>query len=462
VALALAAAIGGCGVSDASGPPDGAPPAGADPGAGAVTPPGDAPPAHPGAPPPGPAACARADLARTAPASLFDAFEADLAAVPAGPSGDAARAGRVDQLLADVSAQGGTPLEDPKTGRAVFLVRGAPPAGSWSVVGSFVGWDKGQRLAMSAVEGTDLYAVDTVIPAGQSQTYKLLTGDADEGFVEDLLATNVVWDGIDHHTVGEMNAIVHPADQPKDHGRLERAARVHAQKLGDDRDVFVYLPPRYDDGSCAKLPMIVFHDGNESLTRGDFAGVADELYASRPELSAILVFVALPTQDVRMDQYTFGTPGAKGDDYVDFLAADLMPKVTGAYRVCAKADARGISGASLGGLISTYAAFAKPGVFGWVGAQSASYFWADDALVDRASTSPVIPTRFYLDSGEPGGACGEEDNCAITDEMAATLTSKGYEVERVKVPNAEHDWPYWRARLPGMLTSFRDGHTACD
>jgi enterochelin esterase family protein len=237
---------------------------------------------------------------------------------------------------------------------------------------------------------------------------------------------------------------------------------MHATKLGDDRDVFTWLPPKYDDGTCAKLPLIVFHDGNESLTRGDFAGTAEALYQAHPDLAAILVFVALPTQDVRMDQYTWGTPTATGDQYVDFLVSDLMPSITKQYRTCGKPAARGISGASLGGLISTYAAFQKPGVWGWVGAQSASFFWQSNAMISEAQSAPAIPTRFYLDSGEPNGQCGDDDNCAVVDQMEQTLQSKGYDVERVKVPNAEHDWPYWKARLPGMLTHFRQSQTVCD
>jgi enterochelin esterase family protein len=440
-------ACGSSSPSSTGGNPD-APPGPTDPGA----PPADATPDAP--PPPATPPAVACVPAHTAPASLYDTF----AALPAS-----GRAAKLDAFLSDVAAKGGTPLEDGK-GRAIFLVRGAPPSGPWSVVGSFVGWDKSKGVALTSVDGTDLWIADTTIPTGTSQTYKLLSGTTDDGWHQDALAKNLVWDGIDHHTVGEFNAVIHPADQPKTKGRIEYLGRVHATKLGDERDVFAYLPAKYDDGSCAKLPVVLVHDGNESLTRGDFAGAADELYATRPELASILVFVALPTQDVRIDEYTFDTITAKGDDYVEFLVSDLLPNVASSYRVCAKPAAHGISGASLGGLISTYAAFQKPGVFGWVGAQSPSLFWQNDALVDQAkTTSPNVPTRFYLDSGEPAGQCGDDDNCAITDTMEQTLKDKGYTVQRVKVMNAEHDWPYWRARFGGMLTNFRDGQTAvCD
>ncbi len=82
-----------------------------------------------------------------------------------------------------------------------------------------------------------------------------------------------------------------------------------------------------------------------------------------PDESAVLTFVALSDQNVRMDEYTFGTQTALGDAYGDFLVSDLLPKVESNVRVCTSASARGISGASLGGLISTYLAFGRPDVW---------------------------------------------------------------------------------------------------
>ena len=418
--------------------------------------------AEPSPPPPdaatpdaGPAAdCTREGRAKTAPAALYDALVADL-----GPlSAEAARRARVAKFLADVRAQGGGPLEAPGSDRVVFLASGAPPAGAsaWSVVGSFVSWDKAKALPMTAIAGTDLWVADTKVPRGVAHTYKLLAGTSDAGYREDLLARNVVWDGIDHNTVGEFNGVVHADALPKDRPRMEAFRGTTSAIMGNARDVFVWLPPAYDGPTCKKLPLVVFHDGNESLTRGDFVGPAATLYAAKPELSAILAFVALPNQNVRMDEYTFATAGSKGDDYARAIATEVLPRLTRDFRVCADARARGVSGASLGGLISTHIAFTQPGTFGWVGAQSSSYFWADNAMITRAGQDPKTPARFYLDSGCPN------DNCEVTNLMETTLKSKGYDVKRITEANGQHDWAFWNRRMTGMLTHFRDGQTVCD
>jgi enterochelin esterase family protein len=447
-------ALAACGTTEASE----AGPSGGDPAAPPSSTPGAVDPG-PG-PDPGPTPtpdpkpdCSRKAQAKTAPVTLWDDFQKDAAAL-----NGAALASRIDKLLADVAARGGAPLEDPAGDRVVFLARGTSPSGSWKAIGGFVAWDTSKAVTLAQVGGSDLYAGEAKIARGQSHDYKLLVAANDAGYREDPLARNVRWDGINRGLgkKGEFNGVVHPQDLPKEQGRLVSLGKVHSTNLANDREVWVHYPARYDDGKCEKLPSIVFHDGMESLTRGAFAVVADALYAQKPELSAVLAFVGLPTQEVRMQEYTFGTGDAKGALYVDFLATELLPKLAKENRLCSKAGARGISGASLGGLISTFAAFEEPTTWGWVGAQSSSYFWDGDAMLTRVESTAKIDVRFYLDSGCPN------DNCAVTDEMDAIMTTKGYDHVRIKDDGAQHDWSFWNERLPGMLTHFRDGQTVCD
>lgn len=400
--------------------------------------------------------CSRGAQTRTAPASLFDAYVSDVATMATRADRDA----RTTKLIADVGARGGAPLEDPAGDRVVFLVRGAPPQGTWNVAGSFGGW-KSNPVAMHNVAGTDLWFADTHVARGRAEQYKLWNGSDDTGFAQDMLARNVAWDGVDRGAPGEFNAIVHAGDGDVAKGRILAWRGVHSQKLGDDRDVFVYVPARYDDGSCVALPAIVFHDGNESLTRGDFAGAADAEYAAHPDESAILAFVALANQDVRIDEYTFGTSTALAEAYGEFLANEIAPRLDASLRTCG-AHARGIAGASLGGLVSVYLAFQRSDVWTFVGAQSPSLFWQNDAMIARASQDPVVAVRFYLDNGIPGGSCADDDNCAVTQRMNDALAAKGYDVLHVTAADAQHDWPYWRARIPQLLAFFRKGKSGCE
>jgi hypothetical protein len=410
-----------------------------------------------------PLPCTRAAEARTAPVSLYDTFAQDMLTLTG-----AARASRVDTFLADVKRAGGTPLHG-STSRSVFLAAGTPPDGTqWKVVGSFVAWDLAQALPMVQVTGTDLWVLDTTRLV-TSETYKLFSGTDTAGLFEDPLARTITWDGVVRggpidFNAGRFHAIAHPEKLPSTKGRLTRHDPVNATQLGNSRSVYVYLPPKYDDGTCTPLPSIVFNDGNETLTRGDYAGAADALYAASPALSAVLVFAELasPVLQQRIDEYSFGFGGSKGAQYVDFVARDLGPRMRAEYRLCSKPEARGFAGASLGGLVASYGAFERPNEWGWVGAQSASFWWNGSALTTRASaTNPNVPTRFYLDSSCPN------DNCTEVDAFASVLLSKGYDHQRIKVnvaaqPPDPHDWSFFKTRAAQLLTHFRAGQTVCN
>lgn len=409
-----------------------------------------------------PAACTRGAEAINAPPSLYDTFASDMLLLT-GP----ARVARVDTFLAAVTAAGGSPLEDPATGRTVFVKRGAPPASGWSVFGSFVDGDRQRAVSLNAVPGTDLWVLDTNFPRSTSHSYRFLSGTEPNGDAEDPLARNVVWDGIIRGTSADLNlgrfdGVIHASSMSMSKGRIVRHGLQSGTLLRNQRVIYVYFPPTYDDGSCSPLPSIVFNDGSDVLSRGDYASIADAVYAATPSLSAVLIFASLSSADLnqRAAEYTFGN-GTRGTDYVAFLANDLWPAMRSTYRVCTRQEARGLSGVSFGGLSASFSAFEMPAEWGWVGAQSASYWWSSSALVTRVSTTAKIQVRFYVDSSCPN------DNCAEVDAFAAALGGRGYDYQRVKIdvpvqPPDPHDFAFFKQRVPQLLTHFRQGQTICN
>lgn len=393
----------------------------------------------------------------TADVALLDQLRASLATASDG----AAKEALVDQFLADVEAQGGTPLATRDGGtRVAFIARGAPTAG-YSAVGQWNQWVQGETPLLQ-VDGTTLYAGEAQLLRDGPIRYKLADGS---GVFEDLRAHHVAWDGIDHFGWGEFNAFVYPGLQDPLRGRLVAWRGVMDPTIGKPRDVFVYLPVRYDAES-GPLPLLVFHDGNESLTRvggvedgRTFAMVANAEYASHPDEAAVLVFVGLPVGVDRKSQYAFAPvpadfPPPEGDLYVTFLADTLLPKVTDAFQLCPRAVDHGVAGASLGGLISSYAAEQHPELFGFVGSQSGSYF-VNTVVQDRIAQDPVLPLRFYVDHGCP------EDNCDENRAFVAQLQARGYPVTHLEQTGAGHDWSWWEGRLPFLLQDFRKGRTGC-
>src|SRR6185503_20069154 len=59
----------------------------------------------------------------------------------------------------------------------------------------------------------------------------------------------------------------------------------------------------------------------------------------------------------------------------------------------------GIAGSSLGGLISLYAYFRDPSVFGFAAALSPALWFANAAILDLVEKAPRVAGRIYLDVG---------------------------------------------------------------
>ncbi len=368
----------------------------------------------------------------------------------------------VAAFFAELEDGGGTPLRDRQgSSRVAFVARDAPGVG-YSVSGTFNGWDAGVN-PLFQVEGSTLYATELSLPRLTAHAYKMVDGT---GYYEDRRAANVQWDGLSKAGPGEFNAVVHPELLPVAAGRVVAHRQVPSATLSDARDVFVYLPPAYDAPGCPQLPSLYFQDGNEALTHAPFSSAADGRYGAVPSDSAVLVFVALPNQGIRLQQYSpYVEPqvisNPRGAEYVTFLADELVPRISSRYRVCAAPRDRGLTGASMGGLISHFGGMQRPEVFGYVGAQSASYFIGNNALIGRVQSSAAAALRVYLDAG-----CWSQDlsrdNCDVTRLMRDALAQKSYPHRHVEEVDARHEWGFWQTRLPGLLGYFREGHRGCE
>jgi iron(III)-enterobactin esterase len=379
-----------------------------------------------------------------------------------GAVGDGEKDKLIDAFLTELEKQGGAPLVDPDTDQVAFVIRGAPFQGTFHVAGSFNGWDE-QALPMVALFGTDLFVATTTVPRGKRHEYKLVDvpNNGPGVYFEDRFARHVAWDGLDHHDVGEFNGVLRPEEGDPQVGRLEAFRGVKSAILGDSRDVFVYLPAAYDQATCPVLPSLVVHDGNESLTRSPFHLAADTYYQTHPTEAAVLAFVALPSQDKRIDEYTFATPTGRADLYGNALRDEVLPFVSQRYRTCPGARDRGLTGASLGGLVSTYLGLRDPATWGYIGAQSPSYWWEDQAIFPIATSKPVASTRIYVDNGCSASGV-DQDGCDDAAAFVKLLDDKGWDVTHVVEVGGEHDWSYWQARWPQMLGRFREGRSGCE
>ncbi|MGH7511843.1 MAG: alpha/beta hydrolase [Gemmatimonadales bacterium] len=235
--------------------------------------------------------------------------------------------------------------------------------------------------------------------------------------------------------------------------------RVYSPELENRRDVLVYLPPSYH-GRRRSYPVLYMHDG-QNLFDPDtsFAGewgvgrILDA--AARRGLEAIVVGVPNMGAE-RLDEYSpFHDPGAGGGGhgaaYAAFLATTLKPLVDGRFRTRPSRDSTLILGSSMGGLISLYALFRHPDVFGAVGALSPSLWFGAGAIFAEVDRAPLVPARIYLDIGTLEGA----EHVANARRMRDLLQAKGYRPGRdlrwLESRCGRHDERSWGRRFARAL-----------
>jgi len=187
--------------------------------------------------------------------------------------------------------------------------------------------------------------------------------------------------------------------------RLVTIPKLRSPELHNYRDLIVALPPSYDS-TDRTYPTVYMHDG-QNLFDPDtsYAGawglgpVLDEL--SDHGMEAIVVGIA-NTRGFRLFEYSpfrdAEQGGGEGDAYLEFVTERVRPLIEERFRTARDPGRTVIAGSSMGGLISLYALFRRPDVFGAAGAFSPSSWFAKDALLESV-TPPADGARAYLDVG---------------------------------------------------------------
>jgi predicted alpha/beta superfamily hydrolase len=261
-------------------------------------------------------------------------------------------------------------------------------------------------------------------------------------------------------------------------GTIKIAQDVESPRLGNKRDIMVYLPPSYAH-SERHYPVLYMHDGQNLFDPAtSFAGEwhVDETMESlayEDDLEAIVVGIpnAGPS---RLDEYSpFVDPthgGGEGNHYVAFIANTVKPLIDHHFRTLPQRRQTGIMGSSMGGLISLYAFFRREDVFGFAGVMSPSLWFARGSIYGYVENASCLPGRIYLDAGtrEMGGSrinivkrIQSRHYYAGVRRMKRILINKGYrpvrDILHVEEKWANHNEAAWARRLPEAIRFFIRG-----
>jgi predicted alpha/beta superfamily hydrolase len=266
--------------------------------------------------------------------------------------------------------------------------------------------------------------------------------------------------------VRHIRRLLRYRDQP---GTLHVLPTVHSEELGNDRDVYVYLPPDYDH-DVRRYPVVYMQDGQNLFDTGtSFAGswhVENAVMtAARLDLPAIVVGVPNAGAERILEYSPFADARhgiGWGDRYLDFLAGTLKPMIDERYRTLRGRLDTGIAGSSMGGLISLYAGFKRRDIFGFSGVLSPSLWFANASIfpvIEEALAGDQDRPRIYLDVG------GYEGQSTVTNarRMRNLLISNGYQygvdLRWVEDPGGTHHEAAWARRFRKALPALLAGPT---
>ena len=307
-------------------------------------------------------------------------------------------------------------------------------------------------LPMQLLEGTDLWALTMDLPRESRFEYKfevvrgeareLLLDDLNEVVAHDLFGSNSVCQGYGYKRPAWT--LADPDTRP---GSLVQLP-VESAAFADRREVELYLPARFK--RSRNYPLLVVHDGSDYLRYADLKAVLDNLI-HRLEIPAMIV--ALTQSPERLVEYT-GDPR-----HARFVADELLSAVAASFPLVDEPGARGLLGASLGGVAALHTASLYPDRFGQLLLQSGSFAFSDLGHHQKGPVfDPVV--RFvngYRKSPFPLAqkiylSCGIYESLIYENRsIVPLLQAQGMQVHFEEARDA-HNWENWRDRLRSALT----------
>jgi enterochelin esterase-like enzyme len=346
----------------------------------------------------------------------------------------------LDTLIAKTSLYG-HPLTEDSTVILFFSGHAARVA----VPSDLNGWRPADDI-MKRIGGTDFFYLEkTVDPAARFE-YKLMV---DSLWILDPYNRQTATGGFGPNSEIWMPAYRPPRDiesrEGISHGTID-TLWYSSKILGRTHPVLVYLPPGFSRTSLS-MPTVFVADGGEYLSLARMNVVLDNMIADGRIRPIIGIFVDPRTDPLDSRTSTRMTDYGLSDAFLAFLTDELRPYLTARYPIAVEPDQCAIMGASLGGLIATYAAYRRPDVFGLCAAQSPAYQYLHDSIFTIVGAGERKPFRMHLTTGTI------RDAREGARRMKSILDAKGYVIRYQEFPES-HNWVNWRARLSDILTYF--------
>lgn len=307
-----------------------------------------------------------------------------------------------------------------------------------NVPGDANGWDI-NGFPMTHIDGTNFWYHREVFESDARLDYKFVLNGSN--WILDPLNPNTILGGFGPNSELRMPAYLMPPEiefyNNIPHGTLVDTS-FYSVHLGNARTIRVYLPPGYTT-STDSLPMMLFHDGLEYLSLANSRNVLDYLI-DRGSIRPIIGVFIPPVN--RTAEYTGNLQGA----FTEFIVDEVMPWLSGRFRISGDPHDRATIGSSAGGNISLWLGMTHPEIFGNVAAQSS---YIQPSIFDGFQNGPLLDLQIYLNLG----TYDLPVLIPLVHDFVPILQGRGY-VFQFQEFHEGHSWGLWRAHIDDALEMF--------
>jgi enterochelin esterase-like enzyme len=220
----------------------------------------------------------------------------------------------------------------------------------------------------------------------------------------------------------------------------------------DDRDYYVYTPPKYDPAAKQSYPVLYllhgFSDDASGWVAVGHANVILDNLIARGKAKPVIVVMPLGygTMDfVPQAWAAWSHAEFREKNFGQFsqeLLTEVIPRIEREYRVSKDRNAWAIAGLSMGGSESLLTGLNNLDKFSWIGA-----FSSGGLPEDFKKDFPLLDAKANQQLHLLWIACGTEDpRIRLARNLREWLSSKGVKNVGIETPGM-HSWMVWRRNL---------------
>ena len=239
-----------------------------------------------------------------------------------------------------------------------------------------------------------------------------------------------------------------------EYGKIEEI-NFYSKALDEDMQLLIHLPHQYSP--LYKYSVLIASDGKDYFQYGRIGRVVDEL-VNEGDINNMIV-VGIPYKSVKERRRMYHPDGDRHEDYIRFLAHELVPYIDENYPTYQVGAGRGLIGDSLAATISLLTALKYPNCFGKVILHSP---YVDESVLEKveALKDPSSFSIYHVIGEEETEVKTTEDGIqdflSPNRELNKLIKTKGfsYFYEEFK---GNHTWKYWQQDVRRAIKeSFQD------